>query len=278
MFETIGIGIAFSPNLKANIFEAVRFSICFNSKLLLIHVGSKTDEKVDKILNFLGEAGGDRTNTEIVFQEGEPVETILSIISEKKIELMLIGALQRENIVKYYMGSIARKISRKSSCSILLLTHPSIEKLSYNHFVVNGLKDPKTFNTINAAFYTASKLKAKKITIVEEITQRELAVKVKDDKTLRRTNLMKEKLKRREGIRVKELLEKIPESLKNNIQTKIQAIFGKRGYSIGHYAEVVRADLLVMNAPTKTNLWDRIFPHDIEYILTELPSDVLIVR
>ncbi|MBT4345236.1 MAG: universal stress protein, partial [Flavobacteriales bacterium] len=39
-----------------------------------------------------------------------------------------------------------------------------------------------------------------------------------------------------------------------------------------------RADLLVMNAPSKTSILDRIFPHDIEYILTELPTDVLIVK
>ena len=66
--------------------------------------------------------------------------------------------------------------------------------------------------------------------------------------------------------------------MKNNIKIKSQPIFGTSGYSIGHYAEVVRADLLVMNAPKKSGLLDRIFPHDIEYILTELPSDVLIVR
>ncbi|SDB61558.1 Nucleotide-binding universal stress protein, UspA family [Flavobacteriaceae bacterium MAR_2010_188] len=278
MFKTIGIGIAFSPNLRANIYEAIRFSQYFKSKLVLIHVGSKTEEKLNKIEASINEAQGNSLNIETVFSEGEPVEVILSITKEKKIELLLIGALQREKLVTYYMGSIARKISRKASCSIMLLTHPSVKPTPYNHFVVNGLKDPKTFKTINSAFYTASKIGGKKITIVEEITQTELAVKVKDDKSLRKSQLMKEKIKRREGIRVKELLNKIPLELKDNVNIKIQGIFGKRGYSIGHYAELVRADLLVMNAPIKSGLWDRIFPHDIEYILTELPSDVLIIR
>ena len=65
---------------------------------------------------------------------------------------------------------------------------------------------------------------------------------------------------------------------KAHVKIKTQGIFGKRGYSIGHYAEVVRADLLVMNAPLKTGLLDRIFPHDIEYILSDLPTDLLIIR
>ena len=54
-----------------------------------------------------------------------------------------------------------------------------------------------------------------------------------------------------------------------DIVIKSQPIFGKRGYSIGHYAQVARADLLVMNAPAKMTFWDRLFPHDIEHILTE---------
>jgi hypothetical protein len=35
---------------------------------------------------------------------------------------------------------------------------------------------------------------------------------------------------------------------------------------------------LVMNSPSKMTFWDRLFPHDIEHILTELPTDVLIIQ
>ena len=68
------------------------------------------------------------------------------------------------------------------------------------------------------------------------------------------------------------------EKLKEGIAIQSQSIFGKQGYSIGHYAQVVRADLLVMNAPSQMTFWDRVFPHDIEHILGELPTDVLIVQ
>ena len=82
----------------------------------------------------------------------------------------------------------------------------------------------------------------------------------------------------REEMRVKAILKTIPNELTKDIMIKSQPIFGKRGYSIGHYAQVARADLLVMNAPSKMTFWDRLFPHDIEHILTELPTDVLIVQ
>ena len=192
--------------------------------------------------------------------------------------MLILGALQRENVLKYYVGSIARKITRKANCSILLLINPSTERVPCQHIVVNGLKDPKTEETINAAFYIANKLGANKMTIVEEISQQEVAINVDDDKSLRRSTIVKERIKLRENSRINKLIQNIPVEYKQDLNIFTQPIFGKRGYSISHYAQVVRADLLVMNAPSKMTFWDRLFPHDIEHILTELPTDVLIIQ
>jgi len=277
-FKTIGIGVTFSPNLKANIYEAARLSIAFDARLILIHVGNKAE---DKVLNFntiiepFAKAG---LNYDVVFKDGDPVDVILSVAEKERIDLLILGALQRENFLKHYLGSIARKITRQSKCSILLLIKPSIDRILCQHIVVNGLKDPKTKQTISAAFYVANKLGSNKLTIVEEINQEELAVTVEDDKTLRMSTIVKNRIRLREEARIKTIIEDIPNEQTKDVVIKSQPIFGQKGYSIGHYAEVVRADLLVMNAPTKMTFWDRLFPHDIEHILTDLPTDVLIIQ
>ena len=159
----------------------------------------------------------------------------------------------------------------------MLLINPSIERVQCKHIVVNGLEDKKTEQTIATAFTVAKALESDKITIVEEISHDKVGT-VKDTKSLRKTTLLKEKIKREEDSRVQTILSHIPETHKEGKKIATQAIFGKRGYSIGHYAQVVRADLLVMNAPEKSGFFDRLFPHDIEHILTELPNDVLIIR
>ena len=278
IFKTIGIGVAFSPNLKANLYEAARLSLFFESKLVLIHVGEKSDEKKQQILDIIQPFIKDNLNYDVVFKTGNPVDVILSVSEEKKVDLLILGALQKENFVQYYLGTIARKITRQANCSILLLIKPSVERIPCKHVVVNGLDNPKTKQAITAAFYMSHKLQSKKITIVEEITKQEVAVSVDDDESLRKSAIIKARLKIREDSRVNSIISEIPETYKANIVTKTQSIFGTRGYSIGHYAQFVRADLLVMNAPTKTSFWDRIFPHDIEYILSELPTDVLIIQ
>lgn len=277
-FNTIAIGVAFSPNLKPNIYEASRLSLFFGSKLILIHVGEESSEKIKKIKEILKPFIKSGLSYQIVFKIGDPVDVILSITKEQNVDLLILGALQRENILNYYVGSIARKITRQTSCSVLLLIKPSVERVPCEHVVVNGLKDPKTRETINAAFFVANKLGANKITIVEEISHQEVAVNVDDDKSLRRSTIVKERLRLRENSRVKELIQSVPDNFKQDINIKTQPIFGKRGYSIGHFAQMVRADLLVMNAPSKMSFWDRLFTHDIEHILTELPTDVLIIQ
>ena len=277
-FRKILIGVAFSPNLKENIFEAIRLSNMFNAQLICVHVGDRSEKKEALLQDILKEGHQVTNDVKLLFQTGAPVDVILNVCEQEKIDLLILGALQKENIFKYYVGSIARKLTRKTPCSVLLLIKHSVVRIPCKHIVVNGLKDPKTAETMATSFYVSQKLGCKKITIVEEITQREIHVKVNDDISLRRATIAKEKLAKREDIRVKDILDIIETPLKNGIDIKTQSIFGKRGYSIGHYARVVRADLLIMNAPNKTGMLDRIFPHDMEYILSELPSDLLIVK
>jgi nucleotide-binding universal stress UspA family protein len=269
------IGIAFSPNLKSNIFEAVRLANMFDAELIGVHVGEKSQEKEHQLTALVSEAPTLNTPLKTVWQKGKPVDVILKTTVDQKIDLLILGALQQENLYKYYVGSVARELTRKAICSVLLLIKPSIERVKCKQIVVNGLKDKKTTETIQASFLVSKALGCKRITIVEEISQKEIEVKVSDDVSLRKATIEKEKLKRREDSRVQKILDDIDTK---DIAIKMQSIFGKRGYSIGHYAKVKRADLLVMNAPTKTSILDRIFPHDIEYILTELPTDVLIVK
>ena len=278
-FKTLLIGFAFSPNLKANVFEATRLAYYFNAKLFFLHVGEKTKAKENTFLDILKLPKESPEKIEILWEKGDPVNVILSACLRYKIDLLLLGALKRENVLKFYMGSIARKITRKASCSVLLLIDPSIERKPSQHAVVNALESPQTEPTINAAFHFASDLNINKITLVEEINRSEHDLDVYDDKSLRRATLKKEKIKRREYSRVNQILKKIPKSYKDNIKIISQSIFGTRGYSIGHYAKLVRADVLIMNASeTKKTFLSKFFPKDLDYILRELPTNVLIIQ
>jgi len=277
-FKTILFAFAFSPSLVANVFEATRIAHFFKAKLILLHVGSKTEAKLAKIDAVLDNIEYRELAIEIQWKNGNPYDVISDTCKTSGIDLLILGALQQENLFRFYVGSIARKLTRKVCCSVLLLVKPSANRLPCKHVVVNGLDAPDTPTAIKDAFYVANALGAQQLTIVEEIRQKELHVTVEDDRSLKKANIMKERLKHREESRVRKIISDMPKNQTRGISIKTQSIFGKSGYSIGHYAEVARADLLVMNAPHKTGILNRIFPHDIEYILSDLPTDLLIIR
>lgn len=278
VFKKILVGFAFSPNLKANVYEALRIAHYFSGELVFVHVGRKTNEKESSFKEIVASNPIQSKKVSIHWKIGDPVKTLIEASEEFSVDLILLGALKRENVVKFYLGSIARKITRKANCSVLLLINPSVERHRCQHIVVNGFDSPQTKVTIGAAFMVAKALGAKKISLVEEISRSKVAVDVDDDRSLRRATLRKEKLRRQEQTRVKDVVQKLSPALTNDVNWTTQSIFGKRGYSIGHYAKVVRADLLVMNARESLSFIDRFITRDIEHILAELPTDVLIVN
>jgi nucleotide-binding universal stress UspA family protein len=272
------VGFAFSPNLKANIYEALRMADYFRGELVFVHVGIKTPEKDSLFNQIVASSPIQSQKISVHWRVGDPIKTLIQASKDFCVDLILLGALKRENVLKFYLGSIARKITRKAKCSVLLLIKPSVERQPCQHIVVNGFDSPQTKLTIEAAFMVANALGAKKISLVEEISRSKVAVAVDDDRSLRRATLRKEKLRRQEQTRVKDVVQKLPTVLTADINWTTQSIFGKRGYSIGHFAKVVRADLLVMNAQENLSFIDRFVTRDIEHILAELPTDVLIIN
>jgi nucleotide-binding universal stress UspA family protein len=277
-FKKLLFGFAFSPSLRANVFEVTRLASFLNASLVFVHVGSKTAEKEEEFNSVLKECPIVPTDIKLLWREGRPINTLISVCVKMNIDLLLLGALKREKMLKFYLGSIARGLTRKASCSVLLMINPSIERIPCKHIVVNGFDSPQTKDTIEAAFEIGQALQSKKITLVEEVSESRVAVSVDDDRSLRKATLRKEKINREEKMRVVDIVKKIPAQKLEGLNWITQSVFGKRGYSIGHYARLARADLLVMNSQEKGSFLNRFFPRDLEHILAELPTDVLIIQ
>jgi len=277
-FKTFLFGFAFSPSLQANVFEVMRLASFFEATLLLIHVGEKNNTKEQQLQALVKECPNSPSSVEVHWRSGEPVATLLKACHEFNVDLLLLGALKRENVVKFYLGSIARKLTRKAPCSVLLMLNPAVDRHPCKHVVVNGFDSPQTRETVEASFYVSQCLGAEKITVVEEISESLVAVAVDDDRSLRKATLKKERINRAEKNRVLDIVHSFAPAQLERVNWSTQSIFGRRGYSIGHYARVVRADLLIMNAQEESSFFSRFFPKDLEHILAELPTDVLIVN
>ena len=161
-YNTVVVGVAFSPNLKANVFEALRMSVLFDATLVMVHVGEKTNEKEASLGKVISGFNGAVPNYRVLWKAGKPAEVLLGACIGENADLLILGAVKREGLLKYYLGSVARKLTRKAPCDVLLLIKPSVDRVACSSGVVNGLAHPKTKEAIDRAFYVLSTLGAQK--------------------------------------------------------------------------------------------------------------------
>lgn len=275
-FETIATAITFSPRMDALIIESVQLAKKFNSKLVFIHIGEKAEGKKDE-LNKTIEKYADGVSFTIACRNGEPVETILQVCKENIVDLLVIGALEKETLLKYFFGSVARNICRKAKCSVLLLTQPSTSERKFNSIVINAKDNPKTPLTIETASYFAKEYQVKQLQIVVEhqlspALYSSLPIDINEDEAQK----LKEDLQDSDILKVKNILNKVNTK---GIKLNLDYVSGKPGFAINNYTRENNYDLLVVNSPDdKLNILDRIFTNDFEYLLENLPSNMLIVH
>lgn len=275
-FSRVALAIAFSPRCEALLAEVKFLQEKFDCKLLFIHVGNKTLQEEQYLKHLLHRFGLDKPENEVIWREGEPVETIIEICQSAQVDLLVAGALEKESLINYVLGGVSRQLSRKIKCSMLLLTEPNIHPKGFNHLVVEGTDHPKTENTIATAVLWARNYNSKSLDIIQENDLSKIAL------------IRSEELKEHEaGERKKEILSEEDQKLKEiircsdcgNLAIHTERIERKPGYVISKYAREKEADLLVINSPDKPlNLLDRVFPHDMEYALGNLPCNILIVH
>lgn len=275
-FNTIAVAVAFSPRIEAILAEAKRLQNTFKSHMVFIHVGDKDIKQEQYLKHLMHRFELDGKDNKMIWETGDPVEKILEVCKHFNVDLLVAGALEKESLLKYFMGSVARKLCRKAKCSILMLREPELKTKPLTRIVVEGSDHPKTVNTIETAVYVAKQSHSTEVYVVQEQDAGKMAVIRSDAFSDVESDEHREKMEREEKERLDEILRCAG---CGDLKVLTERLEGKPGYVISNFARENKADLLVLNSPdTKLNLIDRVFPHDIEYALADLPCDLLIVH
>lgn len=275
-FEIIGAAIAFSPRIEEILCEVKRLAQVFSSKVILMHVGDRTKDKEDRLGKLLEKNNYSEIDYKVIWESGDPVDTILRLSKENVVDLLVAGALEKENILKYYIGSISREICRRAKCSVLMLTEPSLLPQPFKKIIVNGVESPKTIHTVQTALYVARHENSEEVTIVKERHHIAHAMTIADDVSKPELQKLETEMAEEEARKIDEILHNIDHA---GLTVKAKMLSGKPGFAISKYAATTAADLLVINSPDNTmTILDRVFTHDIEFVLAELPCNLLIVH
>lgn len=256
--------------------ETFRLVGLFHADVLLIHAGRHTPELEQRLRSMLAVVTGSPENIPVRWVSGDPAAAILQTCRQENVDLLVTGALKKEKLVQHYIGTVARKILRQARCSVLTMVNPVLPPKDYKNVVVNAEDSSYIVDAISAACQFTSRSSGSWLHVVRELKLYGLTMASNDQFTEEEYDDRRQDLVRHEVTKVEEIMQRIPhEGLKVNIKL----VSGKPGYELARFAARKHADLLVVGAPLR-RFWffDRLFPHDMEYVFADLPCNLLIVR
>ncbi len=274
-FQKIGLAIAFSPTAEAMLSEANHLAVIFTAELVLIHVGHHGQEQENKLSELIKNV----TLTQpykIVWREGDPAKEILKACREEKIDLLVAGALKKEKALKHYIGSIARAIMRKADCSVYMVNNPSLPPKPIQQIVVNAEDSAHVEQAIETACKIAELEGSSWVHIVRELKLLGLTLAANEQCTEHEYNEQKQEMMLEEIETVEKIIATIPHG---KTKINIKMLSGKSGFELCKFVERKQAGLLVVGAPPRRlSFFDRIFPHDLEYVFADLPCNLLVIN
>ena len=276
MIRTIGLAIAFSPTAERMLAEAFYFAQQFQARLVLIHIGDHGQKEEQLLQSLLKNRGISAESITVRWDKGEAARAILKACDLEKVDLLIAGALKKENLLHYYLGTIARHIMRRANGSVLLLTQPALEPDGFKNIVVDAEDGPHVETSISLACHFGKKSKNAWIHVVRELKLYGLAMSASDQCSEDEYEKIRQGLVKDEVEKVEKLMQKIPHE---NLKVNIKVVSGKSGFELAQFALRKKADLLVVGGPPRRfRFFDRVFTHDLEYVFADLPCNLLIVQ
>ena len=276
MIQTIGLAIAFSPTAERMLAETDHLVKRFSARLVLVHVGERGRAQEQHIDELLLSRGIAKESVTIRWEQGEGAKAILKACDAEKVDLLVAGALKKEDLIHYYLGTIARDIMRRAKCSVLLLTQPSLDPLGFSNVVINAEDSPSVNTSLRMGINFCKKESGTWVHVVRELKMYGLAMSSSDQCSEEEYESTRQQLVRDEIEKVEKMLLSIPHE---QVKVNIKVVAGKSGFELAQFAKRKEADLLVVGAPPRRfKLLDRVFTHDLEYVFADLPSNLLIVQ
>ena len=274
IFRRIVAAVALSPWRDLVLGESARLAAACSTPLTVLHVGSASPKTRTLLGQSMAGVGLDPQTTPLLITPGDPVRRIRETAIDQEADLIIIGAMEQETLMRYYFGSVARSIARHAPCSVLLLAHPRSTVAAFSTLVLDVDYSPNAPHALELCVELARREHSRKIYMVHDYQILGLSMAGEMDPdggvSYRRKCQGEETRRLREFISTVEV---------GDLSIEPVCQYGPEGWKVVDYAHQVEADLLILPAPVEgLGFMDRVFPHDLEWSLRRLPCALLVAR
>ncbi len=256
--------------------QSGRLAAALGAKPLFLHVGEENPHTREALSDIMRAGGIDADPSCMLVRSGKVHEVACRLAEEHDADLIISGALEREGVLEYYVGSTARRIARFARRSVLLLTAPSDAERPFRSVAARVDFNDDSKDALRYAVSFARRAGALTFHALHEYELPALRLGLDDSSDMREETEMQEMLEMETTSHLRSFIEDIDFS---GIELRIACLHGKRGYESAEYARREHIDLLITAAPRRRlGLLDKLFQHDVEYALESLPCAFLLHR
>jgi nucleotide-binding universal stress UspA family protein len=271
-YRTVAVASTFSPRFLQVLAEAKRVRDRLCRQLHLIYVGSRDEETTRKFATALLQLTLP-ADSAIHYQQGEdPAQAILDATRANEIDLLVAGALEKEVVLRPFLGNVARTLVREAGCSVILFIKPESEPKPFSRIVFLAEYSEHGRAALLKALRLAALERCERLYVIRVYTTfDEARAKARADApeqgTARTRTLDEEEI----------ALEKFIDSAgPNDVPIEARCIRGNTGYAALDFINSIDASLLVV--PVDPAACGDSLPAHVAWITDTIPCNLWVIR
>jgi nucleotide-binding universal stress UspA family protein len=268
-YRTVAVASTFSPRFLRVLAEAKRIRDRLGQQMHLIFVGSRNDETAQQFTAALRELDLP-ADSPIHYQEGDPAEAILEAARANDVDLIVAGALEKQAVLRQFLGNVARRLVREATCSVMLFTKPTHPPERFCRIVLLAEYSDHGRAALQKALRLAALEECERLYVVRLYTTFDAA------RAKARTSVPEIES---EGARTLEeeeaALEHFIDSAgSTEVPIEARCIRGNTGYAVLDFVQSVDAMMLAVSHPPNTAG----LPAHIEWVTDVIPCNLWVIR
>ncbi len=264
-----------SPHAPSVVRGALGLKEALRAELVYLHVGPDSAETRRDLDRVFEEAGVGPRPEALLVRDGRPDEVIGATAAERGIDVVCIGALERESVVRELLGSTARRVARRAPCSVLLLVG-AVEPAEWRSLVASVQYDEASAEMLRRLVLLARAVPGAQLHVVHETEPAGAGLAEAIEGGAAGAGRARSLRAAAESYRLADFLESVDLGA---VRVTAACLAGRAGAELVRYAVEVGADLIATTAPARhLGVWDRFFGHPAETVLHRLPCSLLVHR
>lgn len=270
-YRTVAVASTFSPRFLQVLAEGKRIRDRLASQLHLIYVGERDEETTRKFSSALHQLELPVDST-IYYHKGDPAAAILETARENGIDLVVAGALEKEAVLRQFLGNVARRLVREATCSVMLFTKPDQDPKPLCRIVLMAEYSDHGRAALHKTLRLAALEQCEKLYVIRVYTTFDEA-RAKARKKSARSGSQPTRTLEEEETALEQFIDSAGQT---DVPIEARCIRGNTGYAVLDFVQSVEAVLLVV--PVDPGASADGLPAHVAWVTDVIPCNLWVIR